>query len=89
MTCLRCHGLVVIEYLDHERVEKCLCCGARKFPPLPTTPERTYCYYCKEANEPGMLSCLACQQKMKRYRDAHPKSRKKYGPILPCPQEIR
>ena len=83
MQCSRCQGLTVIEEMDGEQVSKCLLCSARVYPPLPTTPERTRCYYCGNANAPGMLSCLACQQKMKTYRDAHPKARKKYGPILP------
>jgi len=82
MTCSRCQGLILIEHLDWEQVLRCVACGARTYPPLPTTPERTHCYYCASPQAPGKVSCDACSEKMKGYRALHPKKRR-IGPSLP------
>jgi len=87
MTCSRCSGLTIIEYLDAEQVKRCLCCGSREYPPLPSTPVRDVCYYCHtEPPKPGKVSCQACDDKSKAYRAANPR-RKKIGPQLPVVQE--
>ena len=82
MLCLRCSGLLVIEWLDFEPVQKCLCCGARIYRPIPEMPERMKCFYCASQPAPGLVSCLICTEKMKQYRAAHPKKRR-IGPTLP------
>jgi len=87
MTCLRCSGLILVEYLDAEPVQRCLCCGWRGYQPLPSTPVRDSCYYC-HVNAPklGKVSCAVCDEKSKAYRAANPR-RKKIGPQLPVVQE--
>ena len=87
MGCVRCGGLVIIEYLDAEPVQRCLLCANRIYPPLPSTPARSTCYYCRQQIPPhGKVSCAACDEKSKAYRKEHPR-RKKIGPQLPVVQE--
>ena len=82
MSCPRCQGLVVLDWLDHEQTQHCLLCGWISYPPIPEVPERTKCFYCKESPMPGLICCQVCRDKMKGYRAAHPK-KKRIGPTLP------
>jgi hypothetical protein len=87
MRCLRCNGLAIIEYLDHEPVQRCLLCSHRVYPPLPSTPVKVRCYYCTDVPAPGRVCCLACLEKARMYRKDHPKKRR-VGPQLPVVTEV-
>lgn len=90
MRCERCSGYVYYEEMEYGEgyTARCLNCGMRKYPPLPSTPTREVCYYCRtEAPTPGKVSCAECDEKGKLYRKAHP--RKKCGPKLPIIQEVQ
>ena len=89
MRCGRCSGLILIEYLDAEKVQRCISCGWRGYEPLPMTPERTRCFYCPQPPAPGKVACAACAEKSKRYRQEHPRKNRKTGPQLPCVQEVK
>ena len=89
MTCPRCQGLVVLDWLDHEQTQHCLLCGWIGYPPIPAIPERTRCFYCKDSPALGLVSCLVCTEKMKQYRAAHPKKKRYIGAQLPNVMEVK
>lgn len=86
MRCLKCAGCLMWS----EEYVRCLNCGLHAYPPLPSTPIRTLCYYCHvEAPTPGKVSCATCDEKGKAYRKAHPRARRKIGPTLPVVTEVK
>jgi len=85
MRCRRCNGCL----LWSEEYIRCANCGDHSYPPLPSTPERTRCYHCSDAPMPGKMSCAACLERDRVYRQTHPKKHRKIGPQLPVVQEVQ